>query len=79
MNRLKKGLILFCLLGLLASFAGCSQNKVEPSQPMGKAYFNWFDTVSYVYSYAGDPAERFEELSAGVSGILTEYHRLFDI
>ena len=70
---------MFCLLGLLASFAGCSQNKTEPSQPMGKAYFNWFDTVSYVYSYAGDPAERFEELSAGISGILTEYHRLFDI
>jgi len=79
LNRLKKGLFLFCLLGLLASFAGCSQNKVKSSDPMGKVYFNWFDTVSYVYSYAGDPAERFETLSAGVSGILTEYHQLFDI
>ena len=79
MNWLKKGLFLFCLLGLLASFAGCSQNEVKSPEPIGKAYFNWFDTVSYVYSYAGDPAERFEELSAGISGILTEYHRLFDI
>ncbi len=79
MNRLKKGLILFCLLGLLASVAGCSQNQVKPIDPVGKVYFNWFDTVSYVYSYAGDPAERFEKLSAGVSGILTEYHQLFDI
>ena len=67
------------MLGLLASFAGCSQNEVKSADPMGKVYFNWFDTVSYVYSYAGDPAERFEQLSAGVSGILTEYHQLFDI
>jgi len=79
LNRLKKGLFLFCLLGLLASFAGCSQNENQSTEPVGKVYFNWFDTVSYVYSYAGDPAERFEELSAGVSGILTEYHQLFDI
>ena len=70
---------MFCLLGLLASFAGCSQNEVKSADPMGKVYFNWFDTVSYVYSYAGDPAERFEQLSAGVSGILTEYYQLFDI
>ena len=77
MNRLKKGLVLFCLLGLLASLAGCSRN--ETPEPMGKAYFNWFDTVSYVYNYAGDPAELFDERSAGISGILTEYQRLFDI
>ena len=79
MNRFHKGLILFCLLGLLASFAGCSQNEVKPTEPVGKVWFNWFDTVSYVYSYAGDPAERFEELSAGISGIMTEYHQMFDI
>lgn len=79
MKLLKKGLILLCLLGLLASFAGCSHNSDQPAEPIGKVYFNWFDTVTYVYSYAGDPAERFEERSAGISGILTEYHQLFDI
>ena len=79
MNMLKKGLVLFCLLGLLASVAGCSQDESQTSGPQGKVYFNWFDTVSYVYSYAGDPAETFEERSAGVSGVLTEYHQLFDI
>ncbi len=70
---------LFCLLGLLASFAGCSQDRPDETQPLGKVWFNWFDTVSYLYSYAGDPAEVFEEHAAGVSGILTEYHQLFDI
>lgn len=79
MKLLKKGLFLFCLLGLLASFAGCSQNVERSAEPHGVVYFNWFDTVTYVYSYAGDPAEQFEERSAGVSGVLTEYHQLFDI
>lgn len=79
MKSLKKGLVLFCLLGLLASFAGCSQNETASAEPMGMVYFNWFDTVTYVYSYAGDPAEAFEERTAGVSGVLTEYHRMFDI
>ncbi len=78
--KLKKiALCLFCLLGLLASFAGCSQNSQQDAQPLGKIWFNWFDTVSYLYSYAGDPAEVFEEHAAGISGILTEYHQLFDI
>ncbi len=78
--KLKKTILcLFCLLGLLASFAGCSQDRPDEQQPTGKVWFNWFDTVSYLYNYAGDPAEVFEQHAAGVSGILTEYHQLFDI
>ncbi len=79
MKLKKTAICLFCLLGLLASFAGCSQDRTEPAQPVGKVWFNWFDTVSYLYDYAGDPAEVFEKHAAGVSGILTEYHQLFDI
>ena len=48
-------------------------------QPKGKVYYSYFDTVSYVYDYAGDSAERFDERSAEVSHILSEYHKLFDI
>ncbi len=72
-------LTLFCLLGLLASFAGCSQNGAKSSAPQGIVYFNWFDTVTTIYSYAGDPTEQFDDCSAGISRILTEYHQLFDI
>ena len=42
-------------------------------------YFNYFDTVSYIYSYAGDSEERFNSRSSDVSAILEEYHKLFDI
>ncbi|MBQ2866488.1 MAG: FAD:protein FMN transferase [Clostridia bacterium] len=79
MKRLAIVLCLFCLLGLLASFAGCSQNNAQSTAPRGIVYFDWFDTVTTIYSYAGDPAEQFEQCSAGISGILSEYHKLFDI
>ena len=62
-----------CIVALCACGAG------EDTAPRGVSYFTYFDTVSYVYSYAGDSADRFEELSAEASAILGDYHRLFDI
>lgn len=61
--------------------AGCASpaEKTEEHEPQGKAYFTYFDTVSYVYSFAGDSAESFDRLSAEASAVLGEYHRLFDI
>lgn len=71
---------LFALIGamLFVLMAGCSPNR-QQAEPRGKSYFTYFDTVSYVYSYAGDSAERFDDRSAEVSYILSEYHKLFDI
>lgn len=70
--------IVCCLLILASVLAGCA-DKDAASGPRGKSYFSYFDTVSYVYSYAQDSAERFDERSAEVSTILKEYHQLFDI
>ncbi len=42
-------------------------------------YFTFFDTVSYIYSYAEDSQEDFDANCEGVSTILEEYHRLFDV
>ncbi len=41
--------------------------------------FTCFDTVSYVYSYAGDSDEVFSDNCEEVWNILAEYHKLFDI
>ena len=60
---------------LALSLTGCSAGKTE-TENRGKSYFTYFDTVSFVYSYAGDSAEQFDRRSAGASGILGEYHRL---
>ena len=70
-----------CLLALCLSLTGCG-TEVQQSkavEPKGKVYFSYFDTVSYIYDYSGDSAERFDNRSAEVSHILEEYHRLFDI
>lgn len=76
MKRVISGILLLFLL--LTFSVGCSK-KEQKIQPLGNVYFTYFDTVSYVYSYAGDPVEQFEERSAGVSRVLQEYHQLFDI
>ena len=68
----------FLLILLASLLTGCSGAKSDP-EPMGKAYFTYFDTVSYVYSYAGDSADEFDARSAGASAVLGKYHRLFDI
>lgn len=77
MHRVKRGIAILCLLGILAA-AGCTPQEAK-IDPRGVMYFNYFDTVSYVYSYAGDSEERFSSRSSEVSSILEEYHRLFDI
>ena len=76
--------VLLLALLFLSACAGQGESKEETSvpqavEPVGKVYYAYFDTVSYVYDYAGDSAERFEDRSAEVSHILEEYHKLFDI
>ena len=86
--RQRKSWIAILLLALL--LGGCSSrspqetadaapDEVPQVEPKGKVYYTYFDTVSYVYDYAGDSAERFDDRSAEVSLILQEYHQLFDI
>lgn len=78
-SKLRRGGIslLCCVTVLLAALSGCGG--AGSTEPRGKVYFAYFDTVSYIYSYAGDTEERFESRCSAVSGILEEYHRLFDI
>jgi thiamine biosynthesis lipoprotein len=65
-------------MGLLVVMTGCPKtaNKAEPK---GKVYFSFFDTVSYVYSYANDSDEQFGANCDTVAKTLEEYHHLFDI
>lgn len=81
MKQVKICTLILCVLLLFSAMTGCKQPSGD--QPVDgvqtAANFTYFDTVSYVYSYAGDPVEQFDERSAGVSRILQEYHRLFDI
>lgn len=81
MKRFKSLLCLCLILGLLVVLTGCPKtaNKANSSEPRGMVYFTFFDTVSYVYSYAGDSQEDFEARCKGISEVLGKYHKLFDI
>lgn len=80
--RIFRSLSCLCvILGLLVVLTGCPETADTGKTPetQGKMYFSYFDTVSYIYSYAGDSEEQFNENCDGVSAMLEEYHRLFDI
>ena len=80
---MKKLISLFCLcilLGQLVFLTGCPKTaQTAENKPKGMVYFTYFDTVSYIYSYANDTQEQFEANCSAVSGILGDYHNLFDI
>ena len=82
----KRFLCLFVVAGLLVILTGCPKTaNMGDLQPLknpdgiGKSFFEYFDTVSYVYSYAGDGTETLDENCKIVADILSEYHKLFDI
>ncbi len=81
MKLFKSLLSLTVIVGLLVILTGCPTIAQEAisAEPKGMVYFDFFDTVSYIYSYANDSQEMFEERCKGASGILLEYHKLFDI
>ncbi len=77
--KIIRSLSCLCLIwGLLVILTGCPQT-ADKAEPLGKVYFTYFDTVSYIYSYAGDSEELFDSRTAEAAKILEEYHRLFDI
>ena len=79
--KIFKSISCLCLVvGLLVFMTGCpSTSNTGNPKPRGLMQFNYFDTVSYVYTYAGDSDEAFEKNAEEVFDILGYYHQLFDI
>ncbi len=62
---------------ILSSLASCAPR--EEPKPQARSYFEYFDTVSVVFSYLEDSEEDFLKNCERVASILEKYHRLFDI
>ena len=73
-----KKIIAVCLLisSLLLSAVSCN-GSVQGTDTLSKTYYNYFDTVSTVSSYAAD--REFDKRAEQVRQILEKYHILFDI
>lgn len=68
-------LALILTLALMApTLSSCAKK-----EPYSRTYYEYFDTVSTVYSYAKEKQKDFDANCAYISSELQDYHRLFDI
>lgn len=65
----------FALFALALTFTACT----SATEPKTKTYYEYFDTVSTVTSYAKESEAQFDENAAAVEDSLKNYHRLFDV
>ena len=70
--------VLLCTVLLLTALVGCRAPVREP-EVQNEVYYEYFGTVSAVFSYAGDAPEEFGERCERIRRRLEYYHRLFDI
>ena len=70
--------ILLCVAVIASILSSCGKNGNEP-KTQSKSYYEYFDTVSVIFSYKGDSAEEFSANCNAVADLLGDYHRLFDI
>ena len=57
---------------------GANKTEVKVDRK-GMSYYDFFDTVSFIYSYTNDDDETFFAKCDEVADILDEYHMMFDI
>ena len=72
--------ILLCLIICMSALCSCSDiSPKEEIKTQSKSYYDFFDTVTVIFSYKGDTKESYEANCQAVEELLREYHRLFDI
>ena len=76
--KLKKIIALILSLSLFTPIL-VSCKKEEKSTVMSKSYYEYFDTVSTIFSYRGDSEEEFTANYTAVRDLLDEYHKLLNI
>lgn len=66
------------LLFLILMFASCRKTEAS-AQVHSEVFYEYFDTVSQVSSYAGDTVQQFGENAKAVREVFEHWHRLLDI
>ena len=81
MNIRKIITLLLCVFLLFSLFSACTEGDISSEEPQKQArsFYDLFDTVSVIISYAGDSQETFAANADAVASLLEEYHKLFDI
>lgn len=72
--------LILCISLLTISLSSCREDdEIKEPSTQAKSFYEYFDTVSVVFSYKGDSAEEFKNNYTAVGELLSEYHKLFDI
>lgn len=66
------------VLVVLSSLCSCDGFR-RADAPREKIFFDFFDTVTYIYDYSSGSDDAFDANCAEAESVLREYHRLFDI
>ena len=76
---MKKTAILLLLSLLALTLFGCGLFEAPEPPRQARSYYEYFDTVTTVFSYKGDSEEIFEANCEAVGELLGDYHKLFNI
>ena len=79
LKRILCAILCLTLSLLMLSSCNFSQNSGKEAEPQAASYYEYFDTVSVIFSYKNDTPEEFADNCNAVSELLSEYHKLFDI
>lgn len=75
--------LVLCLCVFISLSTSCrgreNNGGVKEPKTQAKSYYEYFDTVSVIFSYKGDSPEEFYANHSAVGELLGEYHKLFDI
>ena len=74
----KRTVSLLSFLLICSLLVACAP-AVPEITPQTQQYYEYFDTVSVVYSYAGDEESEFLSNCEAVEDVISYYHKLFDI
>ncbi len=74
----RRTVITAVLLFLIPILVSCNRTTAQV-HVRSEVFYEYFDTVSQVSSYAGDTAQQFNENAASIREVLEHWHRLLDI
>ena len=79
--RKKRFLCAALLFLILFSLISCENPNSQNTQitPKKRSFYDYFDTVGTFYDYTDSAEADFESLADRVEGMLSEYHKLYDI
>ena len=77
--KIRISAFVFSLFLILSTLSGCALNKEKEPATKAESIYEYFSTLSVIFSYRGDTESEFKANCDAVRTLLKEHHQLFDI